>query len=68
MNTNPTPIPVVALLTSREVAARLRVTERTVYSLRKRGLRCVRVGDAIRFDPTDVDDFIEANREQGGGQ
>jgi excisionase family DNA binding protein len=51
-----------ALLTVREVAARLGVCTATVYALCERGLlRHVRVLNAIRVAPGDVAEFIRAN-------
>jgi len=47
------------LLTVREVAARLAVSTATVYSLCERGqLRHVRVSNAIRVEPAELDAFI----------
>ncbi len=54
------------LLTYKEVAAQLRVCVKSVYSLVKRGeLPAVRVGDLVRFDPRDVQEFIERGRKAG---
>jgi len=47
------------LLTVREVAARLAVSTATVYALCERGqLRHVRVSNAIRIKPAEVEAFI----------
>lgn len=50
--------PVPSLLTVRQVAALLSVSETTVYRLKRRGqISCVKVGGALRFRPADVDDY-----------
>lgn len=49
------------LWTSREAAKALAVSERTLWSLTQRGdIRCVRIGRAVRYDPTDLRAWIEA--------
>ena len=55
----------VALLTSDEVAAMLRVKRRTVYDLvRNQGLPVVRLGvRCLRFKPTAVEAWLEAQQE-----
>lgn len=56
------------LITYREAAEILGVTERTVSSLVKEGkLRAVRFGRSVRFDPADIRAFIEQGK-RGGGQ
>jgi excisionase family DNA binding protein len=53
------------LLTAWEVAARLRVSTATVYKLCKRGeLPHVRVSNAVRVSPIDLEAFI-ARRTKG---
>jgi DNA binding domain, excisionase family len=55
------PSPTPLLLTVREVAERLRVRPVTVYRLCERGeLAHVRVSNAIRVRPEDVQAFIAA--------
>ena len=55
---------VVALLTTAQVAELLAVSERTVKRLVGRGgLRCVRLGRSLRFDPADVSRFVAARKE-----
>lgn len=52
------------LLTAQEVAARLKVSPGHVYNLgQQQKLPRVMVGNAVRFDPADVDRFIADNRE-----
>lgn len=47
-----------SLLTVREVAALLSVSETTVYRLKRRGeISCVKVGSSLRFRPSDVADY-----------
>ena len=50
---------VVGLLTVAEVAKRLAVSRATVYALCERGeLRHLRVSNAIRVIPADLEEFI----------
>ncbi len=62
------PIPTIALLTAEDVARALRVTVRTVFNLRRRGLRSLKIGDSVRFTAEDLADYIEKSRERGGHQ
>ncbi len=56
------------LLTVREVSELLGVCERTAFELTKTGkLPAVRIGRAVRYDPGDVAEFIEACKDEGGG-
>ena len=51
------------LLTYREVAEVLGVTDRTVWELVRKGeLRNVRVGRSVRVDPADLRKFIEDSK------
>ena len=51
------------LLTANEVAVRLSISAKTVYSMAKQGrLNCVRVGRAVRFKPKDIDDIVSGSR------
>jgi excisionase family DNA binding protein len=53
------------LLTTREAAERLAVSDRTIANLVSRGrLRPVRIGRAVRFSPAEVERFIA----EGGGR
>ncbi len=52
------------LLTVRDVAAVLRVDEKTIRRLiSARRIPCVRIGRQIRFDPSDVVRWVSARRE-----
>lgn len=55
------------LLIYDDVAELLRVSERTVRSMVRRGdLPCVRIGrGSVRFDPADIRAFIEKRRQAG---
>ncbi len=53
------------LLTVREVSELLGVCERTAFELTKTGK--LRIGRAVRYDPGDVAEFIEACKDEGGG-
>jgi len=54
---------VVRLLTVREVAERLAVCTATVYALVERGeIRHVRISNAIRVHPDDLEAFITGKR------
>ena len=58
---NPLPEP---LLTVRDVARLLRVSDKTVRRLVTAGrLHCVRVGRVLRFLPADLFRYVEAGRE-----
>lgn len=51
------------LLTTREAAALLRVSTRTLHSWTKRGLiKTVRIGWMVRYAPEDLRAFIEAQK------
>lgn len=55
-----------SLLTYREVAKTLRVSERTIWTLVKRGeLPAVRFGHSVRIDPVDLRAFIEQAKGRG---
>jgi excisionase family DNA binding protein len=55
----PDPGPHERLITVRAVAARLGVSAASVYKLCQRGeLRGLRIGGALRFQPTDVDEYL----------
>ena len=55
------------LLTYREVAEILGVTDRTVWELvRKQELRNVRVGRSVRVDPADLRRYIDASKSSVG--
>jgi excisionase family DNA binding protein len=48
------------LLTAREAAAALRISERSLWGLTQRGeVRAVRIGRTVRYDPRDLQSFID---------
>jgi len=50
---------VETLLTKKDAAERLRVSERTIDRLRARKkLRCVLVGAQVRFRPADLESYL----------
>ncbi len=58
------PVTTAPLLTIAEVAKLLAISERSVKRLlTRRGLRCVRLGRSLRFDPADVSRFVAARKE-----
>ena len=55
------------LLTPREAAKALSLSERTLFTLRKSGeLPAVMVGRAVRFDPADLAKWIQRKKEAAG--
>jgi excisionase family DNA binding protein len=47
------------LFTAREVAARLQISTKTVYALvRRQELACVRVSNAVRVRPEDLEAYL----------
>jgi excisionase family DNA binding protein len=55
------------LLDIRGVATLLGISRDGVYKLMREGsLEPIRVGSRARFEPQDVRDFLEKNREGGG--
>ena len=58
------------LLTAREAAQALRVSERTLFSLTKAGkVRCIRpTAWSVRYAVADLEKFIEQQRVAQGGQ
>ena len=60
---------VEGLLTYREAAALLGVTDRTVWTLVDRGeLPAVRFGHSVRIDPADLRAFIEQAKGRGASR
>ena len=50
------------LLTRREAAAILRISERMLFTLTKRGdVPCVRIGRSVKYRPSDIAAFVEQN-------
>ena len=47
-------------------AARLSTTPRHLRELIRRDMPCVRLGGKIRFDPVEVDAWLDQHRESGG--
>ena len=53
------------LLTTKQAGERLRVSESTVFRLlKRRQLKGVKLGRALRFTEAELVDFIERHREQ----
>ena len=53
------------LLTAKQAGERLRVSESTVFRLlKRRQLKGVKLGRALRFTEAELVDFIERHREQ----
>jgi hypothetical protein len=50
------------LWTTREVSKFLHVSIKTIFNLRKRGLPCVYVGGAVRFEPKEIRDYLANSR------
>ena len=50
------------LWTTKEVARHLRVSLKTVFYLRKKGLPYVQLGGAVRFIPQEIKDYLVTNR------
>jgi excisionase family DNA binding protein len=50
------------LWTTTEVREYLRVSLKTVFNLRKRGLPYIQLGGAIRFVPQEIKDYLARNR------
>ncbi len=55
------------LLTVRETAERLGISERTLWAITapRGNLPAARIGRAVRYDPVDVAAFIEACKNEG---
>ena len=63
MTTNTDALTLSPLLTVREAADVLRISERTLWTLTKQGLiRSVRVGRGVRYDQSDLAEWIEAQK------
>ena len=57
------PTTLSALLTVREAAGLLRISERTLFTLTKDGqIPSVRVGRGVRYDPGDLASWIEERK------
>lgn len=54
------------LITSREAAACMSISERTLWTLTNQGdLPCVRIGRSVRYDPRDLEAWIERHKSAG---
>jgi excisionase family DNA binding protein len=56
------PEPDSDLWTTKEVAKHLRVSLKTVFNLRKKGLPFVQLGGAVRFVPQEIKDYLVNSR------
>jgi len=50
------------LWTTKEVAKHLRVSLKTVFNLRKKGMPYVQLGGAVRFIPQEIKDYLVNSR------
>jgi hypothetical protein len=48
--------------TTLDVAKHLRVSPKTVYNLRKKGLPYIQLGGAVRFIPEEIKNYLVTNR------
>lgn len=56
------------LLTARQTAQMLAISERSLYSLTKAGdLPAVRIGRSVRYDPTDIRAWIASAKKSPQG-
>ena len=63
MNTTDPANTLKLLWTSRESAAALSVSERTLWKLTNEGdIPCVRIGRSVRYDPADIRAWIDAHK------
>lgn len=53
----------IKFLTVEDVAEMLQVTRTTIYNLKKKGLPFIKLGKNIRFDETDVVNWVRSNRQ-----
>jgi excisionase family DNA binding protein len=55
------------LVTAREAATALSISERTLWGLTAAGkIPVVRIGRAVRYDPRDLQAWIERNKQRQG--
>lgn len=53
------------LLKSKEAAKYLCISEKTLWNLTNAGeIRAVRMGRLVRYDPTDLDEFIQRSKTE----
>lgn len=65
---NSEPRPPAEYRTNREAAAYMRVSEITLWRLRKNGLPFHRIGSKVLFDRRDLDSFMESQKRNGGAK
>lgn len=54
------------LLSADQTGRLLGVTVRTLYTLSQRGeLPCIKIGRSVRYDPRDIDQYIQRNKSTG---
>jgi excisionase family DNA binding protein len=54
------------LLTSKEAAARLRISERTLWTITKSSaLPSIRIGRSVRYSLVDLEHYVESHRTGG---
>jgi excisionase family DNA binding protein len=59
-------VPAPLLVTPREAAALLSISERTLWSMTKTGeISVVRIGRTVRYDPHDLRRWIETKKTTG---
>ena len=52
------------LLTPRQAAAALAISQRKLWSLTSSGeVKCCRIGRAVRYDTADLTDFVAASKQ-----
>ena len=57
-------LPVERLLTYRQAAKILQVSDRSVWTLVKSGeLKSARIGRCVRIDPRDLDEFVHDSKD-----
>jgi excisionase family DNA binding protein len=67
-NEAPGGAPKALLLTPRDAARALAISERTLWGLTKQGLiPCIRIGRAVRYALADLEAWIESHRQKGDG-
>jgi excisionase family DNA binding protein len=59
-------IPPQLLLTAKQAAAALQLSERTLWELARRGeIKRLKINSSVRYDVKDLEAFIEAKKEGG---
>ena len=54
----------VKFLTIEQVAEMLQVTRATIYNLQKKGLPFIKLGKNVRYDQTDVINWVKGGQSQ----